>query len=707
MIAQSKILLLTLLALAVRLWRLDSVPPGWRDDELIESLVISQKVLAGDWAVYYPDASGHEALYHVLNAGMLALFGPGVPGIRWLSVFLGTLAVPLTYTLGGRLFGRQVGLVAAAGLTFSFWSLVYSRFGLRHVALPVFVLATFSFFWRGIKQSPLTNCRLPLIHYLLSGLFLGLSFYTYFASRGVPLILLAFGGYLWLFYRPLLRQHWAGWLAMFGVAALLALPLVITLRQQPESEARVAELAAPVVEASQGDFRRLADYTRRTLSMFHKDGDEEALYNIPHRPVFGPIGATFFWVGVATAGWYALSPLLRIACRVTQPAGLRAGKPPACATPATCHLPLASAFLLIWWLAGITPGFMAVPAASLGHTIVAQPATYILAALPLFLLKRITAEAQRTLRESRQRLRAFGVAAAKKSFYLAAVLLVVSIGARDLADYFNQWPQVEMVRFLYRGAIHDLAGYLNERPELTDFAVSSLLAGPWDKVAFQVDLAESRRSDVRPRWFNPQRVMMLELSGRPAVSFTGYPYIEGAYDDCHAAVPGASVPGEYDLATITESSACPVPPATCHLPPATCYRPSEPVCFRNGLCLVAAVYDLAGGYLDVTWRVERPLALPPTPLISSPPPPGVYAGPRLHAFAQLLDAAGLFLVGDDGLWVDPAALYPGDVFSQRHYLAEPAAGRAAIVGLGLYDPFTGERVPTEDGRDHLEIVIRD
>ena len=79
---------------------LADVPPGWRDDELIETLVISRNILGGDLRFYYPDASGHEALYHALNALFLAWFGPGALGIRLLSAFLGTLAVPLTYALG-------------------------------------------------------------------------------------------------------------------------------------------------------------------------------------------------------------------------------------------------------------------------------------------------------------------------------------------------------------------------------------------------------------------------------------------------------------------------------------------------------------------------------------------------------------------------------------------------------------------------------
>ena len=137
------VLAITFVAFVLRLWQLGHLPPGWRDDELINSLVISQHVLDGDLAVYYADASGHEALYHALNAIMLGMFGANWVGIRLLSAFLGTLTVPLAYQVGRKLFGRRVGLTASAGLTVSFWGLMYSRFGLRHVLLPVLTLAAF------------------------------------------------------------------------------------------------------------------------------------------------------------------------------------------------------------------------------------------------------------------------------------------------------------------------------------------------------------------------------------------------------------------------------------------------------------------------------------------------------------------------------------------------------------------------------------
>jgi hypothetical protein len=104
------------------------------------------------------------------------------------------------------------------------------------------------------------------------------------------------------------------------------------------------------------------------------------------------------------------------------------------------------------------------------------------------------------------------------------------------------------------------------------------------------------------------------------------------------------------------------------------------------------------------WWVKQPLDLPDNPLISNPPPPGVYAGPRLLVFGQALDDQGNFLAGDDGLWVDIYSLYPGDVFLQQHRLAVPGGQHPAVLLIGLYDPMTGQRILTEDGRDHLRIT---
>ena len=665
-------MLLVLVAFGARTWQLRDVPPGWSDDELSNIFVISQKVFQGDTSVYYTDATGLEALYHVVSGVMLKIFGFNVIGIRLLSALLGTLTVPLTYQVGRRLFNRRLGLLAAAALTVSFWSLIYSRVNLRHISLPVLGLLVFYYFWKGITaESGAWRMGVGKAHtfslqspFIVSGFFLGLSLYTYFAARGIPLILLAFVLYLALFDRGRLRRRLRGVAMTFLLAGVLALPLLVTVQQKAGADARVAEVAVPLMEAREGNFEPLIRHVRVTLSMFHGDGDDEYLYNIPHRPVFGAPGAVFLWLGVLTAAWMALGPVWR------KPGSTLRQAPEA-------HL--AAALLLLWWAAGITPGFLSVPAASLGHTILAQPATYLLFSLPLLPLSHL--------------LRGAGKWRAR-TLAMVGLLLVASVALRDLPDYFTRWAQQGFVRFLYHADAGDVAHYLAQQDQATnaatDFAISGLLAGPWDRLALALELQNAGVAEARPRWYHVQRAVILSLSGKEVLAFSGYPEIENAYSDLYQ--PLGPTAGDYHLAEVNAA-----PPAA-----------MEPLCFRNGLCLLEATFDQGDGahdLLHLTWRVKEPLQLPQIPLYSKPPPPDVYDGPRLLVFAQRWDAEGNFLGGDDGLWVDPLTLHVGDVFRQQHHL--PAApGELGYTLFGLYDPMNGQRILTVDGRNHVRLEIR-
>ncbi len=723
--------LVVLLAFGLRVGALAVVPPGWRDDELIETLVISQKMLDGDLAFYYPDASGHEALYHGLNALFLAAFGPTAPGIRLLSAFLGTLAVALTYTFGRRMFGPAVGLTAAALLAASFWGLMYSRVGIRHVLTPPLALAAFYYFWaaittadgrrptaaephtegaekaesadevRALRPLPTTRSlrallasslatpatvgrRRSAVLFAASGLFLGLGFHSYFASRGAPLIPAAFVIYLALVAPVMLKRTWRGLLLMAAVAAIVALPLYLSIAAQPAAEARVGELALPLIEARAGDLTRLIDHAIAALAMPHSGGDPEWLYNIPGRPVFGPVGAIAFWLGVALAAWAALRPVItRVRKKETADytdftdyGALQSVESANSVVPS--H---ASAFVLIWWLVGISPAVLSVPPASLGHVILAQPAFYLLAALPIGALLR-----WRRIGDGRRLV----VAA------LAAAVLIGATAVRDLRAYFGEWPARGMVRYLYRADIEDVAAFVLRDPSApwpADFGITGLLAGPWDRVTLELALGD--RPDARPRWYDPRRALLLW----PDVSFSGYPDVESPYDWAFAPLPqDARLRGGYTLARVS-------PPMTPTLAGGPVFLSEAPQCFANGLCWTAAAYDPATGWLELQWRADRALDLPPLPLISNPPPPGVYSGPRLYVFAQLVDASGAFLVGDDGLWVDPQTLQAGDAFLQRHHLPAPQGSAPAAVLFGLYDPMTGERVPTADGQDHLRLEL--
>ncbi len=672
------VIVITLTGFGLRIWRLDSVPPGWRDDELINSLVISQKVLDGQWAVYYSDASGHEALYHILNAGMLALFGPGIAGIRLLSVILGTLTIPLTYLISHRLFGLKVGLVASAALSVSFWSLMYSRIGIRHISLLVFLLPAIYFFIKGLDIDDTGSVqdsireRRGKVYFALVGCFVGFGFYTYFASRGIPAILLAVLVYVLLVNRPLLRMHWKALLLMIGVGLILAIPLLVTLARQPDSEARVQELAVPLQAVRVGDFGPLREHITRTVAMYHSDGDEEWLYNIPNRPLFSPLVAVVFWMGIVLVILFAFNPLL---CHFN----LRASEKISGWLAITPGLEVGGALLLTWWILGLAPAFISVPPASLGHTIIAQPVSYIVLALPIYSVDRFTH--RRAIRKA-----SYGALRLLPAIFSCILLLAVAL--RDIPDYFQSWPERGMTRFLYRADLLDLANYLDQHPKISDFGVTSLLAGPWDREALRIALGD--QSSHFARWYNPDHVVLLRTSGTPAESFTGYPATTELEELYYRPIQGANV-GGYQLAVLSVDVDI----------------PDQETCFQNGFCLLDYRYDDATRALDLIFEVQGTLVLPEQTLISNPPPPGVYAGSRLDVFSQLLDEDGQIITGDDGMWIDVYSLRNRDRFLQQHRFDVPTGANPGSVIFGLYDPYTGDRIPTDDGRDYLQIFIKE
>ena len=679
----SLVILLLLLTWGLRLCCLEAVPPGWRDDELINIHALTGQVLAGHFPLYFTGASGHEPLYHYLLAGVHALLGFNVLSGHLLSVAFGTLTVALTYTLARRLFGRATAVVASVSLATSFWSLMYSRTAIRHVNLPPFALAAFYILWRSLDKLPgpksksqLSTPKSQIGHFVSLGLVVGASLYIYPASRLIPVLLAVFAAYLALLHRDQFSRCWRGLLLALAVAAILAAPLAVTIARGTGADARLAELAVPLRELQAGNVRPLLRSTWETLGMFHATGDPEWLYNIPGRPVFNLLGGVLLWAGVALC-----------VVRWRQPR----------------HF-----FLLLWLGLGLLPAFPSVPSASLSHTILAQPVAYILPAVALtegyrwFKAQLSNPKAQ----SPNLKIGRFVSSATRWLFAVVTVLFLATNAVRDLRDYFVTWPERGMVRFLYRADYREVSDYLNAHTEITDVAVASALMGPWDRLAVEVD---THRDDVSVRLFNPERalvwaagdapaIMLLASAPDPAAPIDGFLEADGALPEATSR--------HVKLYAVKPGQAC----------------ESTPLArFTNGLELVDARW-MDGEFpapgqeavLLTTWHVAGPLELPPIPIIANPPPPDIYAGPRVLIFAHLLTPDETSFVIDDGLWVDPLTLRPGDRFLHVHRFTLPPDMPAEpyLLELGVYDPMTGDRWPTlaaggQPGRDRFATPVEE
>ena len=647
----SLILQIVVLALVLRVIGYATAPNGWRDDELSNALVISQHVLDGEIRLYYDDASGHEGLYHWMQAGTMALFGETVAGIRGVSIFLGTLGVLLTYVLARRLYDPVTAAIAAIALAFSFWSLMYSRSGQRHISVTVTTLLSFWLLWGALRNSDAFEYewRNRIGHYALAGLVMGIGFYTYFASRGVPLIIIGWLAYLFIWRRKTFRQVWPGVGLTLLIAAILAAPLISILRAQPDAEARVAELAAPIYEARDGDFSLLGEYTLTTLAMFTHDGDSEVLYNIPHRPVFGVLGGILFWAGVLIA-------LIRSFGTQRDPR---------------------AAFLLLWLFAGLAPGALSVPAASLGHTILAQPVAMIFPALAITSAGGWLASQPGDTKQQAQ------------AAILSAMLLFLGWEAiRGINDYWRVWPADSFNRVLHHSDLHEAADWLNQNTETRDVAIGSFLTEQWDQQAFRIDL---EGDDWRVRAYDPRRAVLFVPTGGLTVTPR---HFEAEMPESLASF----------AATMRHTNTM----RDLEPPPHELSEQDALANFHNNLSVMFAEYtlftDSATLEVETCWHVNDQIELPPRPLFSKPPAPDEDDRHRLATTIQLLDDDGVQVAGTDGLGVDAYTLFSGDAFCQLDSLSlvDVPPGTYSLI-LGLYDPLTGERILTSHNLDTLHI----
>ena len=632
-----------LLTWGMRWGALMESPPGWRDDDLIELYTFSARILEEGPQIYFPGASGHEPLFHTLRAPVLAVAGINQASARWPSAVAGTLAVLLTWALGRRMFSVRTGLTGAALVAVSFWGLMYSRVAIRHIgALPWMVLALY-WGWRQLRD------RRPPPGALV-GLALGTAgaLLTYYAGRLMPVLLIA----AWPLVAPRERR-WQRYLVGLGLGVALAAPMFWAATHIPGADARVSELAIPIHALLEGDPQPMLQTAWTTLGMFHARGDPEWLYNLYERPVFGPAVA---------AGFYTALALLIVRLRAPR-----------------------SRFLLLWLAAGLSPALISLPPSSYGHTILALPAVYLVLASPL-------ADAPFHARPGRVPMGR-----------TVALLLVALVATRDLPAYFVEWSTASMVGFLYRADYRALSRHLQARPEISDATVGSLLFGPWDKVALATDLGG--RDRMKPRWADPHRALIF-AGGAPTPTYLQQVgRRESAIAALLAASPAIEAPPGMDAYRVA-----PLPPPADAVTTTVDGRLLRTLPFQGALVLDAVAWlPGADARIATWWTVLGPLPLPEEELIPNPPPPGVYNGPRLKVFAHLVVTSeegcdDTFI--DDGLWVDPYSLVPGDTILQIHHFdTAPQRPAESSLVLGLYDPLEGARWTTPSGVDHLDIPL--
>ena len=472
------LVLLLLLAFALRVVMLDEVPVGLRYDEL-QNHMMAGRVMAGERPLYFSESWGHEPLYHYFQAAALTWFGESGWSLRLPSVFLGVLEVAATWLVARKLFGQRVGLLAAAFLTVSFWGIFYSRIGSRVGSTTFFVALMVYFLWQTYRPDLRKQWHGWLMA-LVGGLLMGTAVYLYVAGRVTFGIFAGFVVYLAIFHWHDFRQRWLRFLLFGVVGVLVAAPLFIELRQQPALEQRLDLLNQPLEALKQGDPLPVLDLSARALGMYVLQGEQDWLYNVSGRPIFDVLTAVFFLLGIGLVLW-----------RWRQ---------------------VRYALLLVWLLMGTSPAMLAPPEASLTHTIAAQPVAFILLALGVGLVWGWLDRRQPVL----------GLA--------LAVGLFVFFTVHSAIAYFGTWTNNEAVRELYQGGITAVADAIVEREQEGAIAIGAPYISywhPWNAVSFDLAMSE----DVsKVRWFNPAGAWVWPQAAEATFYFPTAPLAEQQFD---------------------------------------------------------------------------------------------------------------------------------------------------------------------------------
>ncbi|MHB1133168.1 MAG: phospholipid carrier-dependent glycosyltransferase [Chloroflexota bacterium] len=287
----------TFVGALLRFVRLDLAPPGLYHDEAIYG-ILGLYVMHGNRDLFFGE---REGLFMYLLAEGVKLLGHDVTTLRIVAATVGTLAIPALYILARLMYDRQVAILAAIGLSASYWHVTLSRDIFRAGTLPLFETVALALLWAALRAQRIW-LRLPL--FLAAGGALGLVLYTYIAGRMVPVLVTIFLlTELWR-GRSALRPAWASVPGYFAAAALVFAPLGSFFLTHPESFlGRLREVS--VAAGSQSESIGYLDNALRVLGMFAFAGDQNWRHNLAGKPVFDPLFFLAFLAGVLLClrGW--------------------------------------------------------------------------------------------------------------------------------------------------------------------------------------------------------------------------------------------------------------------------------------------------------------------------------------------------------------------------------------------------------------------
>jgi 4-amino-4-deoxy-L-arabinose transferase-like glycosyltransferase len=651
-----------LIALFLRVYELDDIPPGLHYDEAANAILATDIAEGKSHPIFIEAYTGKGVFFFYLAGASMRLLGASVFSLRLTSALIGVLTVLITYQLTREMFAHQgamasrwLGLFTAALLATSYWHVTLSRYGFRAISQPLLQALTLWCLWRGLRRSALSLSKGGSGSWLaLGGLFFGATAYTYLASRVFPVILLLVFLSLLIFERDNLKRRLSQ-IAVFAVpAAIVFAPLGLYFLTHPQAfSIRISQVSLFNPELNQGDvLGTFCHAARLAFGMINLRGDPLWRFNLPGKPVFSWSLSFFLLLGLALN----LVKLVR-------------GRNGRCPEPVE-GLERTSHFLLLIWLpVMLLPSILAVkemPSALRSVGLI--PLLFLLPAQGLWMATRwLAGLTSRTV--------------PKAALFIAVLVLLLGLsGFATLRDYFVLWAKAAPVYYDNDGDLVDAARYLNQL-DTTDkeIFVSSIhyrhptmafLARSYDRIKWLV----GQQTIVFPKGTDKKALYIFPHSARLDETL-----LEEFFPPT-ALVEEAMGPDGQPAFTVYLFQPDQLPEVS----------PQNPMSINLGNTLEFLGYDVSrithhASRFTYYWRVLQPANRD-----------------DYSVFVHLVDQWG-FRWGEEGFFDYPSAQWsPGDVIVNRKEIdVEPGAppGEYQVL-VGIYSASLDSRLPRldEDGK---------
>jgi hypothetical protein len=437
-------------AAALRLWRIDSLPPGFHLDESFEGLEAWRILVDPSYRpIFLTGNFGVPPLNAYANAVTFALFRlfggeAGPTAMRVTAAVFGLLGVAAVFALGNEMRRYDARLspaypfLAAAALAVMRWHVHFSRMGIEPVIVPLEWAAAIWLLLRGWRTG-------SWISFAGCGVVLAASMVTYQAAWVIP-FLVASTALLLLASRhrenrrqappapPASSTNTAAhsrnsappqFLITALVALLLVAPLAWFLWQNPDLLLlRPSQIAITGQESAPAGFWHNVWASAKMFVPFGQTGDLDPRRNLPGAPALSVWLAVPFWIGLGMALWRVRQPIY--------------------------------AALVVGLVGLLLPGIVSEYAPHFHRVLGASAPVAMLIALPLALLWPNPA-----LPHSR-------TPAIPLFLRRALVLLVLVLAAATtVRDYFVRWAALPDLYYAFDQGLWDIGRWIAEQPAET------------------------------------------------------------------------------------------------------------------------------------------------------------------------------------------------------------------------------------------------